>query len=77
MKNVASFMKTRFYLKGSCSKIGKHAEMFHASKGCKIAIIVFISISPFSKKKSRVQFAQKRGLAHSLYSILSDFITSS
>ena len=57
IKNVASFITTRFYLKGGCTKMREHAETFHANKGCKMAIVFFIPISPFSKKKFRVQFS--------------------
>ena len=57
IKNVASFITTRFYLKGGCTKMREHAETFHANKGCKMAIAFFIPISPFSKKKFRVQFS--------------------
>ena len=57
IKNVASFITTRFYLKGGCTKMREHAETFHANTGCKMAIAFFIPISPFSKKKFRVQFS--------------------
>ena len=82
-KNVASFIKTRFYLKRDCTKMREHAETFHANMGCKMAIFIFIPVSPFSKKKLKVQFstlfARKCVLSHSyiLYSILSYFITLS
>ena len=85
IKNIVSFIKTRFYLKGGCTKMRKHAEMFHANKGCKMAIVFFIPVSRFSKKKKKLGcnfqtlFARKRGPAYFyiLYSILSYFITSS
>ena len=57
IKNFGSFIKARFYLKGGCTKMREHAETFHANKGCKMAIVFFIPISPFSKKKFRVQFS--------------------
>ena len=41
IKNVASFIKTRFYLKRGCMKMRKHAETFHANKGYKLAIVFF------------------------------------
>ena len=56
-KNVASFIKTRFYLKGDCTKMREHAETFHANMGCKMAIFIFIPVSPFSKQKLKVQFS--------------------
>ena len=86
IKNIASFIKTRFSLKGGCTKMRKHAETFHANKGCKMTIVFFIPVSRFSKKKKKqlrcnfqTLFARKRGPAHFyiLYSILSYFITSS
>ena len=84
IKNIVSFIKTRFYLKGGCTKRRKHAEMFHANKGCKMAIVFFIPVSRFSKKKNlgcnfQTLFARKRGPAcfYILYSILSYFITPS
>ena len=57
IQNFGSFIKTRFYLKGGCTKMREHAETFHANKGCKMGIVFFIPISPFSKKKFRVQFS--------------------
>ena len=57
IKNVASFITTRFYLKGGCTKMREHAETLHANTDCKMAIAFFIPISPFSKKKLRVQFS--------------------
>ena len=57
IKNFGSFIKTRFYLKGGCTKMREHAETFHANKGCKMAIVFFIPISRFSKKKFRLQFS--------------------
>ena len=57
IKNIVSFIKTRFYLKGGCTKMRKHAETFHANKGCKMAIVCFIPVLPFSKRKFRVQFS--------------------
>ena len=56
-KNIASFIKTRSYLKGGCTKMRKHAETFHANKGYKMAIVFFIPVSLFSKNKFRVQFS--------------------
>ena len=58
IKSVASVIKTRFYLKGGCTKLREHAETFHANKGCKMAIVFFIPISTFSKKKFRVQYSK-------------------
>ena len=60
IKNIASFIKTRFSLKGGCTKMRKHAETFHANKGCKMTIVFFIPVSRFSKKKKKtikVQFS--------------------
>ena len=57
IKNIVSFIKTRFYLKGGCTKMRKHAETFHANKGYKMAIVFFIPVSLFSKNKFRVQFS--------------------
>ena len=57
IKNIVSFIKTRFYLKGGCTKMRKHAETLHANTDCKMEIAFFIPISPFSKKKLRVQFS--------------------
>ena len=49
MKDVASLTKTRFYSKRGCIQMRKHAETFHANKGCKLAILFLKTISPFSK----------------------------
>ena len=48
IKNV-SLKKTRFYLKRGCIKMRKHKETFHAHKGCKLVIVLFIPISLFLK----------------------------
>ena len=56
-KNIASFIKTRSYLKGGCTKMCKHAETFHANKGYKMAIVFFIPFSLFPKKKFRMQLS--------------------
>ena len=79
IKNVASFITTRFYLKGGCTKIREHAETLHTNTGCKMAIVFL-----YRKKRNlgcnfQTLFARKRDLAHSdiLYSILSYFITLS
>ena len=48
-KNVASFIKTSFYLKGDCTKMREHAETFHANMGCKMAH--FYASFPVFKKE--------------------------
>ena len=57
IKNVASFIKTSFYLKRGCTKMRENEETFYANKGCKMAIVFFISISLFSRKKFRAHFS--------------------
>ena len=42
IKNIDSFIKTRFYWKRGCIIMCKHAKTFHANKGYKLAIAVFI-----------------------------------
>ena len=75
MKNVATFIKTRFYRKRgrfyrkrSCIKMCKHAETFHANYGGKFAIVIFIPVSPFQNRNLgctfQTLFARKVGLAH-------------
>ena len=49
MKNLVIFIKTRFYWKRVCTEMRKHAEVFHAKKGYKLAIVVFTPTSLFSK----------------------------
>ena len=50
IKNIASFTKTRFYLKGGCTKIRKHAKTFRAIKGYKMANIFYTSFTIFKKE---------------------------
>ena len=57
IKKVANFIKTRFYFNEGCTKMREHGERFHANKGCKMAIVFFIPVSLFSKKKFRVQIS--------------------
>ena len=58
IKNVACFIKTCFHWKiGNIIKIWKHAKMFNANKGYKLAIAVFIPTPPFSKYKLVVHFS--------------------
>ena len=47
--NVTTFIKTRFYWKQGSIEMCKHAETFHANKGYKLANVVFIQTSLFSK----------------------------
>ena len=56
-KNVAIFIKICFHLKRGCMKMLKHAETFYADKSCYMAIVFFLPISLFPKKKFRVQFS--------------------
>ena len=67
IKNVACFVKPCFYRKQGCIKMGKHAETIHTNKVYKLAIVVFIPTSPFSKYKFVVHFqtlfGRKLGLA--------------
>ena len=56
IKNVTSFIKTHFYWMQGCTKMHKHAEMFHTNNGYKLAIVVFIATSLFSKWKFVVHF---------------------
>ena len=51
IKKVATFIKTRFHCKQDSIKMRKHVETFNANKGCKLAIVVFIPTSQFSKQK--------------------------
>ena len=51
MKNVASFIKARFYWQRDCIKMRKHAATFQANKGYKLAIVIFIPALSFSKWK--------------------------
>ena len=72
IENAASFVKISFYgTRGGCIKMRKDLETFHANKGYKLAIAVFITILPFSKKKLVVHFSnvisQKQGLADSYF----------
>ena len=73
IKNVASFIKTCFYLKRGCMKMRKHAETFHTNKGCKLAIVFLNQFRSFQNRNLgcnfQTLFARKRGLAHpySLY----------
>ena len=57
IKNVASFIKTRFYWRRCCIKMRKYAETFHVNKCYKLAIVVFIPTPPFSKQKFLVHFS--------------------
>ena len=56
-KNVAIFIKICFHLKRGCMKMLKHAETLYADKSCYMAIVFFLPISLFPKKKFRVQFS--------------------
>ena len=51
MKNVGSFIETCFHWKRGCIKMRKHAERFNATKGYKLAFVVVILTSLFSKEK--------------------------
>ena len=68
IKNVASFIKTRFCLKRSCIKLRKHAETFHSNKGCNLAIVFLFQFRRFQNRNLgfnfQTLFARKRGLAH-------------
>ena len=57
MKNIASFIKIRFYSKRGCIKARKHAETFLTNKYDKLAIVVFISTSTFQNRKFVVHFS--------------------
>ena len=41
MKNVTSFIKTRFYCRRGCIKRRKYAETFHNNNAYKLAIVTF------------------------------------
>ena len=56
IKSVASFIKTCFYWKRGCMKMHKHAEMFHAKKCYKLAIVDNLTWL-FSKWKFVVHFS--------------------
>ena len=47
IRNVASFIKTRFYLKRVCIKMRKHAGTFHANRGCNLAIVFCTNFAVF------------------------------
>ena len=70
IKNVASFIKTRFYVKRGCIEMRKHAETFHANKGCKLTIFFFIPFRCFQNRNLgcnfQTLFARKGGLAQPL-----------
>ena len=57
MKNIASFIKIRFYSKQGCIKARKHAETFPTNKYDKLAIVVFIPTSTFQNRKFVVHFS--------------------
>ena len=72
IRNVASFIKTRFYLKRfylkrGCIKMRKHAETFRANKGCNLAIVFLYQFRRFQNRNLgcnfQTLFARKRGLA--------------
>ena len=50
IKNVASFIKARFYLKRGCIKMRKHAETFHANKGCHLATVFLYQFRRFQNR---------------------------
>ena len=56
IRNVASFIKTRFYWKRDCIKMRNQAETFYPSTGCKLTIVDFIPTSAFSKQEFWVHF---------------------
>ena len=49
-KNVASFIKTRFYLKGDCTKMREHAETFHANWAAKWQFSFLFQFRRFQKR---------------------------
>ena len=51
-------MKTLFYWKRGCIKMRKHMETFHANKGYKLAIVIFVITSLFSKQTFVVQISK-------------------
>ena len=68
IKNVTSFIKTRFYWKWGCAKMRNHAETFYTNKGYKFAIVFLIPTSSVFKIEScgvfPMLFGLKRGLLH-------------
>ena len=68
IRNVASFIKARFYLKRGCIKMRKHAETFHANKGCHLAIAFLYQFRRFQNRNLgcnfQTLFSWKRGLAN-------------
>ena len=57
IKNVTSFIKTHFYWMQGCTKMRKHAKIFHTNNGYKLAIVVFTATSLFSEWKFVVHFS--------------------
>ena len=83
IKNVASLIKPRFYLKIGCTEMREHAERFMLIRAAKWRLSFLYQFRRFQKRNLgcnfQTLFARKHVLAHSyiLYSILSYFITLS
>ena len=66
IENAASFIKTGFYWKRDCIKMHKHAETFHANKGCKLEIVFFVQNRNLGCNFQTL-LARKRGLLHPFF----------
>ena len=56
IKSVASFIKTRSYLKRGYVKMRKQAETSHANKGCNLAIVSLYQFCRFQDRSLGCNF---------------------